>query len=98
MTLLSSRICHYRLLSINTIIMLLVRLLMEDRPFWWVREYGTDAPDLRQTPATCETGPGSPSGHVMGFAAILYALMRWATVNFINKRADLTYVNSLDIF
>lgn len=61
---------------------------MEDRPFWWVREYGAGAPDLRQTPLTCETGPGSPSGHVMGFAALLYALHRWASTNFIDKCLD----------
>ncbi|XP_046681969.1 glucose-6-phosphatase 2 [Homalodisca vitripennis] len=70
---------------------LLKWLLMEDRPFWWVREYGTGAPELRQTPLTCETSPGSPSGHVMGFAALLYALLRWAIANFINKSSELTH-------
>ncbi|XP_054280404.1 glucose-6-phosphatase 3 [Macrosteles quadrilineatus] len=68
-------------------------LLMEDRPFWWVREQGAAlrAPELRQTLATCETGPGSPSGHVMGFAAVLFALMRWVTANFVDKCSDLTH-------
>jgi len=72
---------------------LLKWVLMEDRPFWWVREQGAvlRAPDLRQTPLTCETGPGSPSGHVMGSAAVLFALMRWVTANFIDKSSELTH-------
>ncbi|XP_063238749.1 glucose-6-phosphatase 2 [Bacillus rossius redtenbacheri] len=58
---------------------LLKWLLMEHRPYWWVREtalYGGPerAPSLRQTPLTCETGPGCPSGHVMGYAAVAYLL------------------------
>lgn len=63
---------------------------MEDRPYWWVWEQGGGAVELRHTPLTCETGPGSPSGHVMGSAAVLYALLRWATANFINKNAQLS--------
>lgn len=58
-------------------------ILREDRPYWWVRE--TDMyinyPHIKQTPLTCETGPGCPSGHVMGAAALLFVLIR----AFINK-------------
>lgn len=57
---------------------LLKWLLMEHRPFWWVKEYG-DSSDIQllQTSLTCETGPGSPSGHVMGSAAVLYVFLRF---------------------
>lgn len=63
-------------------------ILREDRPFWWVREtniYGEVYPHLRQTHLTCETGPGSPSGHVMGAAAMLYVLIN-AFINKYSKR------------
>ncbi|XP_053367632.1 glucose-6-phosphatase a, catalytic subunit, tandem duplicate 1 [Clarias gariepinus] len=54
-------------------------VLFGERPYWWVHEtrfYGTDpAPALRQLPITCETGPGSPSGHAMGSAAVGYAMV-----------------------
>lgn len=63
---------------------------MEDRPYWWVQEYGVPgSPTLLQTPLTCETGPGSPSGHVMGFAALLYAVFRWVIHNLIESNEDL---------
>ena len=43
------------------------RLLHGHRPYWWVALNGVDkkAASLHQTPLTCETGPGNPSGHVM---------------------------------
>ncbi|MCJ8738311.1 hypothetical protein PDJAM_G00034190 [Pangasius djambal] len=54
-------------------------VLFGERPYWWVHEtrfYGTEsAPALRQLPITCETGPGSPSGHAMGSAAVGYAMV-----------------------
>lgn len=69
---------------------LLKWLLMEDRPYWWVREFhDLGAPDLQQTPLTCETGPGSPSGHVMGFAALLFAIVRWIIADFIKNSSEL---------
>ncbi|GLV44002.1 Glucose-6-Phosphatase [Carabus blaptoides fortunei] len=57
---------------------LLKWLFREDRPYWWVRESNSlrkGYPYLKQGPLTCETGPGSPSGHVMGCAALLYVLI-----------------------
>ncbi|XP_041988361.1 glucose-6-phosphatase 2 [Aricia agestis] len=54
---------------------------LEDRPFWWVREttfYSeADRPVLRQTTQTCETGPGSPSGHSTTAASVLILLLMW---------------------
>ncbi|KAL7857560.1 hypothetical protein SRHO_G00164590 [Serrasalmus rhombeus] len=54
-------------------------VLFGERPYWWVHEtkfYGTDAaPALRQVPITCETGPGSPSGHAMGSAGVGYVMV-----------------------
>ncbi|KAF7705124.1 hypothetical protein HF521_020410 [Silurus meridionalis] len=50
-----------------------------ERPYWWVHEtkfYGNEsAPALRQLSITCETGPGSPSGHAMGSAAVGYVMV-----------------------
>ncbi|XP_065352934.1 glucose-6-phosphatase 2 [Cloeon dipterum] len=59
---------------------LLKWLLMGHRPFWWVKEILEEsqplsAPKLRQTPLTCETGPGNPSGHVMSYASICLILV-----------------------
>ncbi|CAB3241827.1 unnamed protein product [Arctia plantaginis] len=55
--------------------------LQEDRPYWWVREtsyYNTlDRPELRQTLQTCETGPGSPSGHSGAAATIILLILMW---------------------
>lgn len=60
---------------------LLKWLLMEHRPYWWVKERELFAkyppPVLRQTQLTCETGPGSPSGHVMGSAAVFFAVIHF---------------------
>ncbi|KAF9805526.1 hypothetical protein SFRURICE_020911 [Spodoptera frugiperda] len=61
---------------------------LEERPYWWVREttFYTSAsrPVLRQTLQTCETGPGSPSGHT-STAAMMIILRQchmwwWKTV------------------
>lgn len=52
--------------------------LFGERPYWWVREndalskYGFT---LRQFPSTCESGPGSPSGHCMITGAALWPLL-----------------------
>ncbi|XP_030195493.1 glucose-6-phosphatase catalytic subunit 1 [Gadus morhua] len=54
-------------------------ILFGERPYWWVHEaaYYHDkvAPHIQQYPMTCETGPGSPSGHAMGAAGIYYTLV-----------------------
>ncbi|KAM6897641.1 glucose-6-phosphatase catalytic subunit 1-like [Xenentodon cancila] len=54
-------------------------VLFGERPYWWVHEtqfYGAGkAPLLQQFPITCETGPGSPSGHAMGAAGVWYVMV-----------------------
>ncbi|XP_072312555.1 glucose-6-phosphatase a, catalytic subunit, tandem duplicate 1 [Eucyclogobius newberryi] len=54
-------------------------VLFGERPYWWVHEtrfYGSaPAPSLQQFPITCETGPGSPSGHAMGAAGVWYVMI-----------------------
>ncbi|XP_061446650.1 glucose-6-phosphatase catalytic subunit 1-like isoform X2 [Rhineura floridana] len=55
------------------------RILFGQRPYWWVHEtdyYGTVTPPvIRQFPITCETGPGSPSGHAMGSSGVYYIMV-----------------------
>ncbi|XP_061562584.1 glucose-6-phosphatase a, catalytic subunit, tandem duplicate 1 isoform X1 [Phycodurus eques] len=54
-------------------------VLFGERPYWWVHDthfYGARAaPLLQQFPITCETGPGSPSGHAMGAAGVWYVMV-----------------------
>lgn len=57
---------------------LLKWILAEHRPYWWVRESGSVHADaLQLTQQSCETGPGSPSGHLMLAAAYLTMLLLW---------------------
>lgn len=71
--------------------MILLRILAEHRPFWWVREtehYGPlrdNKPYLKLGSQTCETGPGSPSGHLMSASCILALFYYWLLMYF-NKR------------
>ncbi|KAG6447224.1 hypothetical protein O3G_MSEX004818 [Manduca sexta] len=55
--------------------------LLEDRPYWWVRETsfyaGERRPQLRQFRQTCETGPGCPSGHTAAAAMLLVLALMW---------------------
>jgi len=45
------------------------------RPYWYIGEHDIDnIVHLRQSEYTCETGPGSPSGHAMVTAAVFYVL------------------------
>ncbi|XP_029312333.1 glucose-6-phosphatase catalytic subunit 1 [Cottoperca gobio] len=54
-------------------------ILFGERPYWWVHETAhyanTVRPHIEQYPMTCETGPGSPSGHAMGAAGVYYILV-----------------------
>ncbi|KAA0200913.1 hypothetical protein HAZT_HAZT003184 [Hyalella azteca] len=51
-----------------------------DRPFWYVQETpffnNETRPVLRQFHNTCESGPGTPSGHLMMNVAIFYIFTR----------------------
>ncbi|GCB71325.1 glucose-6-phosphatase 3 [Scyliorhinus torazame] len=54
-------------------------LLFGERPFWWIHESGVyseqQMPKLKQFYSTCETGPGSPSGHAMITGATWWVMM-----------------------
>lgn len=65
-------------------------LLMEDRPFWWVQEED-GRPFLKQTRLTCETGPGSPSGHCTGATVMCYVIVRWMCKQ-INEETLIGYI------
>ncbi|KAL5005059.1 hypothetical protein ScPMuIL_018515 [Solemya velum] len=47
------------------------------RPYWWVHgnSHLQRVPELQQYRLTCETGPGSPSGHAMVTSAVLAAMV-----------------------
>ncbi|XP_057571416.1 glucose-6-phosphatase catalytic subunit 1 isoform X2 [Hippopotamus amphibius kiboko] len=55
------------------------RILFGQRPYWWVLDTdyysNTSVPLIKQFPVTCETGPGSPSGHAMGTAGVYYVMV-----------------------
>ncbi|KAG8446928.1 hypothetical protein GDO86_014398 [Hymenochirus boettgeri] len=66
-------------------------LLFGERPFWWIHESGKyDGLNLTQFPSTCETGPGSPSGHCMITGAAL-----WPVVMYFNSRLPKRTLQSL---
>ncbi|XP_076337098.1 glucose-6-phosphatase catalytic subunit 1-like [Tachypleus tridentatus] len=56
-------------------------MLHGERPYWWIYETqvynktGSNTPAIQQYFLTCETGPGSPSGHAMIYAAVWYTLI-----------------------
>ncbi|VDO98251.1 unnamed protein product [Soboliphyme baturini] len=56
-----------------------MRILFADRPYWWIHltdHYeSSKTPHLEQFPLTCETGPGSPSGHAMVSAAVWFIFL-----------------------
>ncbi|KAJ0016157.1 hypothetical protein NQD34_014447 [Periophthalmus magnuspinnatus] len=49
-------------------------MLFGERPFWWIGENNL-LPKVHQFPSTCETGPGSPSGHAMVTAAVWWVVI-----------------------
>jgi len=49
-------------------------LLHGERPYWWVEENAGEV-ELIQTRLTCETGPGTPSGHSQASAVVWFALV-----------------------
>ncbi|XP_030642465.1 glucose-6-phosphatase 2-like [Chanos chanos] len=54
-------------------------ILFGHRPYWWVQKTqfyeNTSLPQLEQFHITCETGPGSPSGHAMGSSCVWYVMV-----------------------
>ncbi|XP_029933049.1 glucose-6-phosphatase 3 [Myripristis murdjan] len=52
-------------------------MLFGERPFWWIGEsrlFVNNPPKVQQFASTCETGPGSPSGHAMVTAAAWWVM------------------------
>ncbi|XP_035532463.1 glucose-6-phosphatase 2-like isoform X2 [Morone saxatilis] len=77
-------------------------ILFGQRPYWWVQEtpfYHNDSfPLLEQFHNTCETGPGSPSGHAMGSSCVWYVMITSA-LNFTKTSSStLTSVQSFQRF
>ncbi|KAM9426579.1 glucose-6-phosphatase 3 [Pholidichthys leucotaenia] len=53
-------------------------LLFGERPFWWIGEsqlFVNNKPKILQFASTCETGPGSPSGHMMVSGAVWWVVV-----------------------
>ncbi|XP_004707252.3 glucose-6-phosphatase catalytic subunit 1 [Echinops telfairi] len=69
-------------------------ILFGQRPYWWVldTDYYSNAsvPPIKQFPVTCETGPGSPSGHAMGTAGVYYVMVT-ATLSVFRGKKKPTY-------
>ncbi|XP_058909943.1 glucose-6-phosphatase 2 isoform X1 [Kogia breviceps] len=64
-------------------------ILFGHRPYWWVQETqiypNHSSPCLEQFPTTCETGPGSPSGHAMGSSCVWYVMVTAALSHTIRQ-------------
>ncbi|XP_075334638.1 glucose-6-phosphatase 2-like [Odontesthes bonariensis] len=75
-------------------------ILFGQRPYWWVQEtylYDNNSiPHLDQFHITCETGPGSPSGHAMGSSCVWYVMITSA-LNFA-RPSSLSSVRSFQRF
>ncbi|XP_015777315.1 PREDICTED: glucose-6-phosphatase 2-like [Acropora digitifera] len=55
-------------------------ILQGERPYWWVHESSKWMNvTLKQYELTCETGPGSPSGHAMVTSAVFCLVVLWFT-------------------
>jgi len=55
-------------------------MLHGERPYWWIHETqvyneSKSIPQVQQFFITCETGPGSPSGHAMVTASVWFILI-----------------------
>ncbi|XP_066554748.1 glucose-6-phosphatase catalytic subunit 1-like [Amia ocellicauda] len=65
-------------------------ILFGERPYWWVHETSfysnSSVPHIEQFPVTCETGPGSPSGHAMGSAGVYYVMVTSLLAILIKKQ------------
>ncbi|XP_030630212.1 glucose-6-phosphatase 3 [Chanos chanos] len=63
-------------------------ILFGERPFWWIGEsrlFEKNQPQVQQFPATCETGPGSPSGHLMISGAVWWVVVS-SLASFLHSR------------
>ncbi|KAF7248206.1 Glucose-6-phosphatase 2 [Varanus komodoensis] len=71
-------------------------ILFGHRPYWWVHETriypNQTSPCLEQFPITCETGPGSPSGHAMGSSCVWYIMVS-AALRYTARQKDKSAIN-----
>ncbi|KAB7496945.1 Glucose-6-phosphatase 3 [Armadillidium nasatum] len=54
-------------------------LFKGDRPYWWMQQHNIAsniARNLNQFPSTCESGPGTPSGHLMLHVAASFVIIK----------------------
>lgn len=78
----------------------ILRILSGDRPYWWIHETNLynalTRPTLYQTERTCETSPGSPSGHMMVAASFLFVMLiaveKFIVLKTFNQRRILRYI------
>ncbi|OCT60480.1 glucose-6-phosphatase catalytic subunit 1 [Xenopus laevis] len=70
-------------------------ILFGQRPYWWVHDTdyynNISAPIIEQFPVTCETGPGSPSGHAMGSAGIYYVVVTALITLLLKKNKSFSF-------
>ena len=67
-----------------------------DRPYWWIHEVDNHngsmvLPDILQYSSTCETGPGTPSGHSMAMSAVWYVLTQ-SVIDHVIRPSNLSVV------
>ncbi|XP_007239808.3 glucose-6-phosphatase 3 isoform X2 [Astyanax mexicanus] len=63
-------------------------ILFGQRPYWWIGEsqlFVKNAPKVEQFQSSCETGPGSPSGHAMVTGAVWWVVVS-ALASFLHSR------------
>ncbi|KFD46057.1 hypothetical protein M513_13061 [Trichuris suis] len=56
------------------------KMLLDERPYWWFYTSGIHQQfqvPLKQFKWTCETGPGSPSGHAMVSSSVWFVFLRY---------------------
>nr|XP_033774787.1 glucose-6-phosphatase-like isoform X2 [Geotrypetes seraphini] len=72
-------------------------ILFGQRPYWWVHDTdyykNTSAPIIEQFPVTCETGPGSPSGHAMGSAGVYYVMVTAILTSILQRHPAKSFKN-----
>ncbi|KAM4691751.1 glucose-6-phosphatase catalytic subunit 1-like [Rhinophrynus dorsalis] len=70
-------------------------VLFGQRPYWWVHDTNyynnRSVPVIEQFPITCETGPGSPSGHAMGSAGVYYVMVNSIITICLKKKHSFTF-------
>ncbi|XP_072523356.1 glucose-6-phosphatase 3 [Salminus brasiliensis] len=68
--------------------LLLKWILFGQRPYWWIGEsrlFVKNTPQVEQFQSTCETGPGSPSGHAMVTGAVWWVVVS-SLASFLRSR------------